>query len=147
MHSHVTMDSQITHNSMCVSSIPMQCNLHRHCSHSSDHRSWTSILRSGFTIHFSVRDQRYVMLKAKIWCSPNNQEPFCKQSSNQSVKWWSKHCRIGTAALSPKSRLISPIMVQASCTTQQKPNCCFSKQRGYCSCVTILPMLIQRMQY
>jgi len=30
-------------------------------------------------------------------------------------------------------------------STQQKPNCCFSKQLGYCSCVTILPMLIQRM--
>ena len=24
--------------------------------------------------------------------------------------------------------------------TQQKPNCCFSKQLGYCSCVTILPI-------
>ena len=32
-------------------------------------------------------------------------------------------------------------------TTQQKPNCCFSKQLGYSSCVTILPMLIQRVQY
>ena len=31
--------------------------------------------------------------------------------------------------------------------TQQKPSSCFSKQPGYCSCVTILPMLIQRMQY
>jgi len=31
--------------------------------------------------------------------------------------------------------------------SQQKPNCCFSKQLGYCSCMTILPMLIQRMQY
>jgi len=30
-------------------------------------------------------------------------------------------------------------------TTQQKPNCCFSKQLGYCSCVTILPMLILTM--
>jgi len=40
MHSHDTMDgSQITHNSMCVSSIHMQCNLHRHCSHSSYHAS------------------------------------------------------------------------------------------------------------
>jgi len=29
--------------------------------------------------------------------------------------------------------------------TQQKQNCCFSKQLGYCSCVTILPMLIQKM--
>jgi len=25
---------------------------------------------------------------------------------------------------------------------QQKPNSCFSKQPGYCSCVTIFPMLI-----
>ena len=30
-------------------------------------------------------------------------------------------------------------------SAQQKPNCCFAKQLGYCSCVTILPMLIQRM--
>ena len=29
--------------------------------------------------------------------------------------------------------------------TQQKPNCCFSIQLGYCSCVTILPMLILTM--
>jgi len=36
---------------------------------------------------------------------------------------------------------------EAATSTQQKPNCCFSKQLGYCSCVTILPMLIQRMQY
>jgi len=28
---------------------------------------------------------------------------------------------------------------------QQKPNFCFSTQLGYCSCVTILPMLIQIM--
>jgi len=28
---------------------------------------------------------------------------------------------------------------------QQKPNCCFSKQLGYCSCVTILPVLIERI--
>jgi len=31
--------------------------------------------------------------------------------------------------------------------TPQKPNHCFSQQLGYCSCVTILPMLIHRMQY
>ena len=28
-----------------------------------------------------------------------------------------------------------------------KTNCCFSEQLGCCGCVTILPMLIQRMQY
>ena len=31
MHNLVNMDSQITHYSMCVSSIHLQCNLHRHC--------------------------------------------------------------------------------------------------------------------
>jgi len=31
--------------------------------------------------------------------------------------------------------------------TQQKPHCCFSKQLGYCSCVTILPLLTWRIQY
>jgi len=29
--------------------------------------------------------------------------------------------------------------------TQQKPNCCFSKQLGYCNRMTILPMLNQIM--
>jgi len=31
--------------------------------------------------------------------------------------------------------------------TLQNPNCCFSKLFGYYSCITVLPMLIQGMQW
>jgi len=41
--------------------------------------------------------------------------------------------------------IIYCLLVQEIEGTQQKPNCCFSKQLGYSSCVNILPVLIQRM--
>ena len=89
---------------------------YRHCSHSSDHGSWTSILRSGFTIHFSVRYQVVCNVKGQNMVQ-SKQLRALLQTVKQSISTMMvKHCKTGTAACSPKSRLISPIMVQASCT-------------------------------
>ena len=106
MHSHVTMDSQITHNSMCVSSIRLQCNLHRHCSHSSYHASWTSILREGwghYTFFCMLSNGACAVLKAKIQYSPTIKNLF---TNSQAVKQWSFWLRLWCSFLSQRSFIL-----------------------------------------